>query len=503
MFYKDYLPINSQSMLKIKLSDFSSGLNTKIAQNVLPLNVASSTYNFNFNSGSLVEGMGFCDLTMDNHIETATQDYYWGTKTMVIPTGVQAVQRFWFYRRFQEDLFKPAVIMCADNELYYCGVYTNENTFKKLMNHTFDIVPSVVNFYADRYKLAIFSKSASDSISEVNDRFSVTTYNSAPRIFAMEPYGARLFAIVGTTKDELWFSDEMNPCAWVAEAFQGGFIKLVDKRGRLQSLIAHNNYLYIIREYGISRLSGLSNPEDYVIKHLSYSPSRICGSTATLCGDDIYMLCYDGLYRFDGINLYKIELGFESMLEGENNKNAVGAYVAGKFYVACRLNFNDDVAVGCESEENYVHNCLIEYDVDTGEYSILRGVDICCLLGFNVDKMHKLIACFNTQYQTRLGELTHDGKLFSSPTKKIWKSPKSDLGYPDRQKVVKNFYVNTKYDLKVKFIVDDKTYSYIIKGKNKPSRIMTAIKGSIFQFELESNTASCDISNPQIEIVLC
>lgn len=502
MFYRDILPTFNQTMLKIKLSNFSAGMNTKVEQNILPLNVAVSSYNFDFNSGALVEGMGFGDLILDNHTETPTIDFYNGTKTMQVPSAIEEIENVWVFRHSQNGNYMPVILICADNQVYYSLVYTNLNTFSSLSGLSFNYAPDAINIYDDEHKMVFYSKSNQDSLTELDEFYTVTEYNSAPRFFALEQHGDRLFAVVGNEQDELWFSDETNPCNWVAENFDGGFIKLTDIRGQIKALISHTNYLYLIREYGISRLSGFGEPENFVIKNLTYSQSQIFGKTAALCGDDIYMLCQDGIYKFDGLNMYRINLGFESMMEHESNKHAVGAFVAGKYYVACRLNFDDGASVGSEEDENWVNNCLIEYDVSTGQYSILRGVDIRNLTALNVDRMHKLIVCFNGELKNKLAQLNHDGKIFGTPTKKVWKSPKTDIGYPDKIKVIKNFYINTSEDIVVNFYVDGKKHSFNIKGKQTPSRIMTALKGTMFQVEIESNSANCNISNPQIQIVL-
>ena len=53
----------------------------------------------------------------------------------------------------------------------------------------------------------------------------------------------------------------------------------------------------------------------------------------------------------------------------------------GKLYIACSLNFNDNLTIGCEREVDHKNNCLIIYDIQTKSYTITRGIDISCMLG--------------------------------------------------------------------------------------------------------------------------
>ena len=64
MFYDQKLPFNTKSNLKVQLSDFSNGINTRITQNLLPLNYAVNCYNFDFNRRSLSTGIGIKEMAI-------------------------------------------------------------------------------------------------------------------------------------------------------------------------------------------------------------------------------------------------------------------------------------------------------------------------------------------------------------------------------------------------------------------------------------------------------
>ena len=70
MFYTENLPNLNKTSLRVKLSDFSKGINTTVTENILPLNYAVNTYNFDFNSGALTEGLGLKELEIKNESTT-------------------------------------------------------------------------------------------------------------------------------------------------------------------------------------------------------------------------------------------------------------------------------------------------------------------------------------------------------------------------------------------------------------------------------------------------
>ena len=497
MFYKDILPINEHTVLKVKLSNFQNGVDVKTEQNILPLNIARKTFNYNFNSGALTSGLGFCDLTFPINN---------GIKTMSIPEDVTGIKNFWVFKYFDENLkiYEPVLVFyTSENKFFWAAIKTTDDNFYEMYDFVFEAEPVAITMdIGGENKIVFCSNSSNDKLTTWDGTNLPESFPNTPQINTLALHANRLFATVGDMKNELWFSDETNPCNWNVSEFDGGYIKINDERGTLNNVISYKNYLYIIREFGISRVSGYGEQTDFTVKHMALSNSRIYEKSAVLCGDVIIMLCKDGLYSFDGLNLSKINVGFSDMLTKSDNTNAVGGFLDGKYYLACRLNFEDDLVMGCEAFDGYVNNSLIEMDINTGEYLILRGVDICAFRPVHDENISKLVACFKTQYKNKLGELTHDGVVFNNPTKKVWTSPKTDLGYPDKTKVLRNLFLNSKEDIVIEFDADGVKHSVAVKGSDKPIKVPLSFKAEIFSVTFISETENCNISNPQLEINL-
>ena len=80
---------------------------------------------------------------------------------------------------------------------------------------------------------------------------------------------------------------------------------------------------------------------------------------------------------------------------------------------------------------------MFEIDIETNSVDILRGVDIKKIIALDVPYFSKVIACFNGTNSAHLGELTHNGKIFTTANQKLWTSFKTDLGYKGKLKKIK------------------------------------------------------------------
>ena len=495
MIYDEQLPVLSKSTLTLQVSDFSNGINTKISQNVLPQNYAVNSYNFSYSSGSLRDGLGLRELVVPTTYGT--------TKSFVTPTGVTKILNVWHFRRYNRTLqkFEPfIVIYTSDGSLYFGVLENSETNFYPINDFTLNANPIGINYrIEDTDCLLLCSPDTNDSFT-VWDGVNVPyEYQDAPDITSAVLYAGRLFVTTGGDKSQLWFSDDLDPRNWNVNEFEGGYIELTDERGQLNKLIESNNYLYIIREYGISRMSAWGEQTDFTVRNLYLSTGKIYSNSAVLCGSNIIMLCRDGLYNFDGVEMTKICSNLDGYFDGVDNENAVGAFLDGKYYLACRLNFGDE-AIGCELNADYVNNALIEFDINNGEINIMRGVDISVMRAFQTSLFSKLVILLNTGTTNKLYELTRDGKIVGTNTKKVWCSPFSDLGYPSNQKALKHFYINTKKDMFLTISTENKKYRFEIKGSEAITDIPLNIRCKKFSFTVETDEVQCDISNPVIQM---
>ena len=494
MFYTENLPNLNKTSLRVKLSDFSKGINTTVTENILPLNYAVNTYNFDFNSGALTEGLGLKELEIKNESTT---------KVMNTPENVTEIKNFWHFRRYDTSMkkFSPfMMIYCDDGKVYSGRLATLDTNFYDV-GIAFDTEPIGINYRLNDKDT--FLCCAPNKIITYNGNTNPATYTeNVPDITSVALHAGRLFATTGGDQSQLWFSDDLDPTNWNVSEFEGGYIELTDDRGTLKKVIESNNYLYVIREYGITRVSGWGLQDEFTVKNLYLTTGKLYYKSAVLCGGAILMLCRDGIYYFTGSSMQKLDLGLDKYFENVDNDYAIGAFLDGKYYLACRLNFNDSALIGCENSA-YQNNTLIEYDLDNGNVNILRGVDICSITPFQTEWFSKLVICRNDENKNKLYELTHDGLVCNTPTNKTWTSAYTDMGYPSYKKAIKNLFLTTKYDIEILFNADGKDYTFNVKGSDYPTKIPINLMAKRFSVTFLTNNQYSEISNPELEVALC
>ena len=186
-------------------------------------------------------------------------------------------------------------------------------------------------------------------------------------------------------------------------------------------------------------------------------------------------------------------------MEGIINEKCSSIYHNGKYYLALKLNFNDNEKIGCESYSGgYTNNAIIELDLKTGDISITRGIDICSMLLVDDGDVCKLLACFNGEHEKDIAQMTHDGLFFGTPLKKCWVSPKSNLGYPTQIKRIKEVFIKTKSPCKVKITTESTSKTFSLKGSDITQRLRPNVFGEQVEVSFISESGDTDISCPYI-----
>lgn len=497
MFYKKLIENSNPTRVKVKFSNFSGGVNKDIDENLLPFSYAVKAYNLSYKNKALNVGLGFKNLALPNSSGIGERD-------IIAPYTNVKVLGCWLFRYFSD--FNNAqldyyFIYCDNLKIYYNIVIGMGSPWAGFMNFTYASKPTpIVHKYNDSDCMVLACEDDYLAIWDgINDPVKIAnTLNLTSLCIHYE----RLFASIGGKKNLVRFSDDYDLINWTETAETGGYIELVDERGKINKVISFNDYVYIIRDLGISRLSAYSSQDTFSVTNLYLSSSQIYDKTVAVCGDVVLMLCSDGLYYFTGTSAYKLDLKINDMLVKDYLNKAIACFYNGKYYLACRLDFFDDKSILCENETDYVNNALIEYDIDTETYIITRGVDICNMTPFVTDYMNKLVVCFNGEQSNKIGELTHDGTFFGTPMEKEWASPMTDLGYPDKTKIIRELHVLVKFDCKITVSTDLESKEFLFEGSLTPQRVCPNIKGKLVSLNFEGASEKFYVSNPNLVIDL-
>jgi len=494
MFYPNLKLKKSSTNAKINFTNFEKSMNTETDESLLPYKQAKMSYNFNVKKGALTNGYGFSELQLPNFYDE-------NFRTIIPPAS--PVKKLWHYKYFDTTLNKPShalVMYCENGDIQTCLFYDDSPFCRTILQSVLSSsIPNAINYKLNSVDSMIFS-SESDGVWKYARNHVCEKVEDAPHIKSMCLHYERLFAVVGGERNRLAFSANLDPTDWSQDLSSGGFIEMQDERGALAQVVSFNDYVYVFRDYGVSKVSAYGDQTDFSVSHLFVSSVKLYGNTVTVCGNKILLLARDGLHSFDGYSTQKLNLGIDSLFKGVENDNACGVYYNNKFLLACRLNFADGEKVGCENyEAGYVNNALIELDLSNGDLSITRGVDIASMLVLDDEKFTKVVACFNGEHAGKLGELNETGIVFGTPLAKKWVSPKSNMGYPTKIKHIKECLIKTKSDCKVKIATEKQTKEFNVLGKDTSQRILLNMSGEQIEVGFETSSAEqIHISCPQI-----
>jgi len=452
----NYIRLPNRKKRRIRINNFFSGMDYSSDEGVLPKHVASENYNFDFLSGALTDGYGVVDsaLGLGDKIKNA-----------------------WCFRKGGDEILM---------------VQTSDGTIKFLQNGDWNVLEGIRllgNIRGINYRLldedVILICSDSENMVVWNGVHSAYSVPSSPKIASLSLHFERLF-VADTDGETIRFSQDLDPTNWTSSLNEGGYIKLVDDRGRIGKLVSFLNHIYIFREFGISRLTAFGDQREFSVSNLFVSSGRIFHDTVALIGDRIIFLASDGLYSFDGLSARKILTNLEGLILPDQNAWAHGA--AGRYYLSCRL--NGSKRIGCENGE-FLNNGLIVIEHWQGRYSLTRGVDInrFCLWQDN------LMVVSNGN----LGKIENANKNFGQILEKMWLSPKTDLGV-DSEKVLEEILLESNVDADLVVESESDKKAFRIKGGEGINRIRVHLRGRKIRFCIRTDKENARINRPVLVV---
>ncbi len=454
------LKISRQPRYRKRVGRFT-GLDVKNDESTVDFSTAAMCYNFDFSSGALRGGYG-----IESHA--------------AVP---QAAKRYWVYRCYSEALGKTVdkyVYQQADGLIKFFEPEVEREL--PLSGEKYSEVDMLCYKLNSADTLLISSK---DKPLTTWDGKRIIEHAGAPRISSMALHYERLFVINPDEPTKVFFSDDLDPTNWTADASAGGFIELLDERGDMTKVVSFGGYLYVFREHGISRITAAGAQSEFSAVNLFVSADRIYPESIVKCGNVIMFLASDGLYAFDGYDCVKVL----TKLGGRFTAPTASAYFGGKYYLACSMDFADGVIEGRGGAAT--DGALAVYDVTTGEYSVTRGLCIEYMSVCTVNGEDFLAACDSGGS----GVITRCGKRFGTPLKKLWRGATTDFGRPDCMKIVREIYVDATAPCTLS-VCGKRTKTRNVAAGRRRVRVNTT--ADAFSLCIETDAADCVIRPPTV-----
>lgn len=491
--------IKSMTVRKIDFADFKGGVRTDIDTSILPMQYATKCYNFSHKKGVLESGLGLRPLQLPiSNDSTSGEPSLTTQRTMVWDKDSNPVKmwRFQFYSNMVDARRDKVFVYSDDGKIHWANIVDTYVGYATLLL-LFESKPNMLNYNNDGVDSALLS-SPSDSLVIYTPGLAATTIENTPNFTSMCLHYERVFATTGGRKNSVWFSESTDPSNWEISSESGGYIEMADELGDCNRVLSFGSYIYIFRDFGITRLSAFAEQSSFSMSNIYTSSNTILGNTACICGNVVIFLTTDGLYSFDGGSVDKLELGYEGIFNGVDNTHAEATYHKNKYCLICNTNY---ATVSNNSE----CNTLYELDTETGDSELLFGYRFLSISSIFQDIMEKLVVIVagndsNTIYEV----VTGSGQIDANPTTKVWKSAMTDLGLPSATKNIRAITVIARGSIVIKVSTDRETREFTLASDGVlPSRIRIGMSGIMLGIEFIANSSDVLISHPIVEYSYC
>ncbi len=472
MYYvhKNVNPSRKSAYYYVK--DFSGGIESGINDRILPLAYAAESVNFSVKSGALCDGGG------------VKQANFSGNKLSYKNVSAKPLRLYYFKTYNQENqVYENRVLAYFNDGYVYQTLVGKTNEFEKISELNFTKAPASVRYNYNGKNVIIFSGGED---MKIFDGESVEVVSDAPVVTSMCMHGERLFATEAGEKTMLWYSDDFDPANWDVSLSEAGFIDLRDERGTLLKVLELGGYVYVFRNYGITRITAYGDQTEFCADGLCSSSGRIFGGSITLCGDKIAYLAEDGFYCFSGGTPVKFLTKLEGLLKGVDNSGAKGVYFNGELFVNLKIKFKSGI-----------QDCVLRYNFAQKSTCILSGFNVVDFEVYDGEGEYRLL--FLTDGVKFIGELSESTEFFGLPVFKSWQSGFSDLGKPETEKTLRGVTLYSNEPVKLTVTSECGSASVNFSGEQSDEYVKIALKGKAFRFLIESSKPNSVVARLKID----
>jgi len=382
----------------------------------------------------------------------------------------------------------------SDGNIYVFQMFSSLNQLHWTYQLNFTTIPVVLEYKKDGLDSILIS--ANDKLVVWSTGYSPYELTNVPTITSMCIYNDVLYCTITGESDKIWYTTNLNPESVGTESDVTKYFTLGDNCGGCRKILSFKENLYIFRDYGISRLNTYARKEP-TYNQIYISDSKIYPNTVVVCGDFVMFVTGDGIYKFNGASVSKIDV-LHQVINGVN-EYAVASNLQDNYYLAAKLNFDDGKVIGCERDVDMKNNALIKLDLNDYSFEIMRGIDIKDMLSLKAGIEEKIILTFNSEHKDKIGEITKNGKYFDEILPRNYTT-----NYYIQEDVegmtIRNIKVESSSGVEIKIITDEKEYSFntYCDGVNNFQTIIPCRK---FRIEINSLIESPYINLIQLEYI--
>lgn len=456
------------------------GFDSLSPERALPLSWCNYGYNVTVGDGRVTSGPGIREARFDGSL---------------LPNALSVGSRMVKAAVFKGATENVLVALMQNKKLYYANFsdagFTDANiTFG---NREVTFLPY---HYDNKDVLLVIG---SDGQMFVFDGATFAEVPDAPHMTTACVFNERVYGTVTEGTNRLYFSDDLDPTNWHVSLTEGGYVDFVDEGGKVTGVIGFKSNLYIFREYSVHKLSAYIDQTDYVMTKVYSGHDRIYFASARVVDNKLIFLTEEGFLYTDGSTVKRIFERINPLIQ--NRENVISGCYGYNYLLSCGIKKDNNV-VGDESNQDQINNGVFLYDFATGKQTIMRGMDVGQFLPVSTDGGYVLLVLFGSLYRGfRVGEIDDSGKLFGSPLKKLWRSPFTDFGLSDKDKVVRRVFVTTSHAINLSLKLD-KTSVHVLGGSPYAQVVPVKQKGHKIGLEVSTTGDTFALTDITLEMDL-
>ncbi len=366
--------------------------------------------------------------------------------------SVCGVSYFKMYFPDSQNTQHRILIYGDDNKVYINQLFSGSSMLLWLFNLQFNSPPVSLSYKTDDTDSIILT--SSDKMVVWHTNYSPYEIENVPIITSMCMNDEVLFCTIKDPAFKIWYATNLDAENVGQVSAESGYISLEDDLGYSRKILTFNEDIYVFRDYGISKINYIKN--DISVSQIYLSNTKIYADTVSICGNVIMFMTKDGIYSFNGVKVTKTDVNIKTLLPS-TNEHTTASSLGQKYYLALRLNFNDNKEILCETGD-YVNNALVIIDIIDYSYEIIRGVDIKSLLPVKTELFEKMLVTFNTINNSQLGQIVETSSCFDTRLPKYWQS--SNLTNNFNTKLFTKLSIQASENVTFNLIYDDKNISF-------------------------------------------
>lgn len=487
MFIDKKNKIKNYSKVSIDLlKSLKENVNSYTEEFLSTQNLGKTCYNLIYEDGRIKQNNGLRELVLPT--EQAHSDEYEKTLHYLSPVTLKKVWRYKYYSQLNSRYEYVLLAYASDKKIYYNNIFSYGSYLSAVGSFTFDEEPTLISFRINGADCVGFATSTNNLV-VWNCDSSPYAVATAPKFRSICLHNNKMFAIEDGANYVVRYSSVVNPTSWTtADDSTGGRIDLDDFRGELRKVVSHLDNVYVFRDFGISKITLYASGTQFSASNIYNSSTKIYTNTICVCDGDICFLAEDGLYKFDGYKVVKIDLSIFKNFKQYLQTSAQTCFYNGKLYIACYLNFSSS------QPNSILNNSVVEVDLQTKSFSIIYGVNVCNLFALKDLNMSKLVVCINDATNgVKLWELC-SGKDSSLTFNKFWQSNNFVVTNEREIKILKSVYVKCLKNFTLEVTSENGSKTISIVGGAKLQELKINLRGKIFSVNISSALKEFDLT---------